>query len=167
MSTPSDADLRDQAAALAARLLAAGRTLVTAESCTAGWIAKACTDLPGSSRWFLGGVVAYANEAKSKLLNVPATTLEAHGAVSEPVVRAMALGALARVGGDVAVAVSGVAGPDGGTPAKPVGTVWLAWARRDATTGQCEVATACELFPGDRDAVRRLAVQRALAGVLE
>jgi nicotinamide-nucleotide amidase len=150
---------------LAARLLARSRRLVTAESCTGGWIAKACTDLPGSSGWFLGGVVSYSDELKTALLGVRPATLASHGAVSEPVVREMAAGALARLGGDEAVAVSGIAGPEGGTPEKPVGTVWFAWARR---TGQgVEVRAAGERFPGDRDAVRRAAVRRALAGLLE
>jgi nicotinamide-nucleotide amidase len=150
---------------LAARLLARSRRLVTAESCTGGWIAKACTDFPGSSGWFLGGVVSYSDELKTALLGVRPETLASHGAVSEPVVREMAAGALARLGGDEAVAVSGIAGPEGGTPEKPVGTVWFAWARR---TGQgVEVRAAGERFPGDRDAVRRAAVRRALAGLLE
>ena len=149
----------------AGRLLAGSRRLVTAESCTGGWIAKACTDLPGSSRWFLGGVVTYSDSLKTALLGVRPATLAAHGAVSEEVVREMAAGALERLGGEVAVAVSGIAGPDGGTPDKPVGTVWLAWARRAAAG--LEIRTACEQFAGDRDAVRRAAVRRALAGVLE
>jgi nicotinamide-nucleotide amidase len=150
---------------LAARLLARSRRLVAAESCTGGWVAKACTDLPGSSGWFLGGVVSYSDELKTALLGVRPATLASHGAVSEPVVREMAAGALARLGGDEAVAVSGIAGPEGGTPEKPVGTVWFAWARR---TGQgVEVRAAGERFPGDRDAVRRAAVRRALAGLLE
>ena len=151
-------------AEMAERLLAGSRRLVTAESCTGGWIAKACTDLPGSSRWFLGGVVTYSDALKTALLGVSAATLAAHGAVSEPVVREMATGALERLGGELAVAVSGIAGPEGGTPDKPVGTVWFAWARRAAAG--TEIRTACERFAGDRDAVRRAAVLRALAGVL-
>ena len=151
-------------AEMAERLLAGSWRLVTAESCTGGWIAKACTDLPGSSRWFLGGVVTYSDALKTALLGVRPATLAAHGAVSEPVVREMAAGALERLGGELAVAVSGIAGPDGGTPDKPVGTVWFAWARR-ATAG-AEIRAACERFAGDRDAVRRAAVLRALAGVL-
>ena len=151
-------------AELADRLLAGSLQLVTAESCTGGWVAKACTDLPGSSRWFRGGVVTYTDELKMALLGVRAPTLAAHGAVSEAVVREMAAGALDRLGGDVAVAVSGIAGPEGGTPAKPVGTVWFAWARR--TAPGIEVRAAVERFAGDRTAVRRAAVDRALAGVL-
>lgn len=152
-------------AEVAARLLASGRELVTAESCTGGWIAKACTDLPGSSRWFRGGVVAYCNELKTGLLGVRPETLARHGAVSEPVVREMAVGALERLGGDVAVAVSGIAGPDGGTPDKPVGTVWFAWAIRSGA--DLQVRTALAQFAGDRATARGRAVDRALAGILD
>jgi nicotinamide-nucleotide amidase len=164
MNAPTDAQLRAIVDALAARLLAGRLQLVTAESCTGGWIAKACTDVPGSSRWYLGGAVSYANEAKVRLLGVSEATLRQHGAVSEPVVRAMAAGALQALGGDVSVAVSGVAGPDGGTAARPVGTVWFAWARRNGAV--IDVDVAVERFDGDRDAVRRCAVQRALENLL-
>lgn len=166
MAAPTDADLRAVAGSLAQRMLASGRTVVTAESCTGGWIGKVCTDLPGSSRWYLGGVVSYANETKTGLLGVEAGLLQAHGAVSEPVARSMARGALEQLGGDLSVAVSGIAGPDGGTPDKPVGTVWIAWARR-LPGGEHDVDAACERFAGDRDEVRRWTVQRALAGLLE
>jgi nicotinamide-nucleotide amidase len=166
MAAPNDADLHALATSLAQRLIASDRKLVTAESCTGGWIAKVCTDLPGSSRWYLGGVVSYANTTKADVLGVPASLLQAHGAVSEPVVRAMAQGALARLGGELSVAVSGIAGPDGGTPDKPVGTVWFAWARRLPGAG-CDVTAACEILPGDRESVRRWTVQRAVAGLLE
>jgi nicotinamide-nucleotide amidase len=165
MTSPNDAGIGALAGRVAARLAASGGRLVTAESCTGGWVAKACTDLPGSSAWFAGGVVSYSNELKTALLGVPEVTLATHGAVSEAVVRAMAAGALDRLGGTVAVAVSGIAGPDGGTPDKPVGTVWLAWAsRRD---GPGHVRAECLNLDGDREAVRRAAVARALAGVLE
>jgi len=157
-------DLPGIIAEVAERLLAGGRQLVTAESCTGGWIAKACTDRPGSSRWYRGGVVAYSNELKSGLLGVRPDTILAQGAVSEAVVREMAAGALARLGGDVAVAVSGVAGPDGGTPDKPVGTVWFAWAVSEAAGAA--VRTARQRFAGDREQVRRQAVAAALRGVL-
>jgi nicotinamide-nucleotide amidase len=163
--TPSDLELTALAERVAARLAGQGRHLVTAESCTGGWIAKVCTDLPGSSRWFLGGAVAYGNSAKTGWLGVGAGILLQEGAVSEAAVRAMALGALERLGGEVSVAVSGTAGPDGGTPDKPVGTIWLAWARRrDIGT---EVSVAKESFAGDREAIRRQTVQRALQGLLE
>lgn len=142
-----------------------GRQLVTAESCTGGWIAKACTDRPGSSRWYRGGVVAYTDELKTRLLGVQRQTLLEAGAVSESTVREMAAGALERLGGDVATAVSGIAGPDGGTPAKPVGTVWFAWASRSAT-GLVVTRTQESRFDGDRERVRLQAVATALAGVL-
>jgi len=166
MTAPDDAGLNSLARRVSERLLATGRMLVTAESCTGGWIAKVCTDLPGSSGWFRGGVVAYANEVKSLALGVTADVLARHGAVSEPVVRAMAQGALERLGGDVSVAVSGVAGPDGGTADKPVGTVWLAWATRQAS-GEVLVDAAREMLQGDREAIRRWAAQRALDGLLQ
>jgi nicotinamide-nucleotide amidase len=157
-------DLPGIIAEVAERLLAGGRQLVTAESCTGGWIAKACTDRPGSSHWFRGGAVVYTNELKTMLLGVRPRTLLAEGAVSEAVVREMASGALERLGGDLAVAVSGVAGPDGGTPEKPVGTVWFAWAARTATG--TTVHTAHHHFDGDRDRVRQQAVVTALRGLL-
>jgi len=165
MDAVLDPDLQALAARVAQGLLASGRQLVTAESCTGGWVAKVCTDLPGSSRWFRGGVVAYSNEFKVGLLGVRPATLASDGAVSEAVVNEMALGALERLGGDVAVAVSGIAGPDGGGPDKPVGTVWLAWAVRDP--GGTRVRADEARFSGDRDRIRRLAVQRALAGLLD
>jgi nicotinamide-nucleotide amidase len=158
-------DLREIIAEVAGHLLATGRTLVTAESCTGGWIAKACTDRPGSSRWFRGGAVVYTDELKVTLLGVPPPTLAGHGAVSEATVRALACGALERLGGDVAVAVSGIAGPDGGTPDKPVGTVWFAWAVR--TPGGTDVRAAVHRLSGDREQVRRQAVAVALRGVLD
>lgn len=116
-----------------------GCLFATAESCTGGLIAGACTDMPGSSAWFSGGVVAYADEVKLHLLNVPKELLRTYGAVSEPVVRRMALGALAACGAQAAVAVSGIAGPDGGTPEKPIGTVWIAYAvvEQPSTAGVC------------------------------
>jgi len=161
MAAPTDADLLALATLLARRLIASDRTLVTAESCTGGWIAKICTDLPGSSRWYLGGIVSYADAAKSDVLGVPASLLQRHGAVSEPVVRAMAQGALQRLGGESSVAVSGIAGPDGGTPEKPVGTVWLAVASPRG------VSTKHLTWPGSRDQVRTLASWWALSMVRE
>jgi nicotinamide-nucleotide amidase len=138
-----------------------GWMLATAESCTGGMIAAACTDLAGSSAWFDRGVVSYSNEAKSELLGVPAALIAQHGAVSEPVARAMAEGMLQRSKAHVAVAVTGIAGPGGGTPDKPVGTVWLAWARQGDGTSACQI-----LAPGDRAAVRRATCRQALAGLL-
>jgi nicotinamide-nucleotide amidase len=165
MILSTDAGIRALAARVAERLQGAGLSLVVAESCTGGWVAKACTDLPGSSRWFLGGVVTYSDELKLGLLGVSADALRQQGAVSQAVVRDMAVGALERLGGDVSVAVSGIAGPDGGVVGKPVGTVWFAWAVRHAD--QLEVRTALERFDGDREAIRRQAVACALGGVLE
>lgn len=138
-----------------------GLWLATAESCTGGGIAAAVTDVPGSSAWFDRGFVTYSNAAKQELLGVDADTLTQHGAVSEAVVRAMASGALAGSMADVAVAVSGIAGPDGGTQDKPVGTVWIAWAWRNRT-----VRAEKFLFPGGRSAVREATVFAALKGIL-
>ena len=142
-----------------------GRTLATAESCTGGWIAKAVTDLPGSSDWFGYGLVTYSNEAKQELLGVPTATLVEHGAVSEATVRAMAEGALRQGGADVAVAVSGVAGPGGGSEDKPVGTVWFAWAVMDG--GGLRTLARVERYAGDREAVRRQTVATALEEILK
>jgi len=147
------------AAEVGALLLARGAALVTAESCTGGWIAQVATAIAGSSAWFERGFVTYSNAAKEDLLGVRAETLAAHGAVSEAVVREMATGALIRSRAQVAVAVSGIAGPDGGSETKPVGTVWLAW----AWAGQCEARVFA--FAGDRQAVRAQAVAAALHGV--
>ena len=135
--------------------------LAVAESCTGGWIAKVATDLPGSSAWFDRGFISYSNAAKTELLGVQASTLSACGAVSAEVVAEMATGALARSHADVALAVSGIAGPDGGSTEKPVGTVYLAWAWRDGT-----VQTEKRLFAGNRDAVRLQTVAAALQGIL-
>ena len=134
--------------------------IVTAESCTAGWIAKALTDIAGSSAWVDSGYITYSNTAKMRDLGVSARTLAEHGAVSEDTVREMAQGALRTAGVEMAIAVSGIAGPEGGTAEKPVGTVWFAVATPGARAG----ATVCELrrFGGDRDQVRRQIVEHAL-----
>ncbi len=144
---------------LGSALKARGLMLATAESCTGGLIAGALTKVSGSSDWFRGGVVAYANGVKAKLLGVPQEALLRHGAVSESVVLAMARGALDALDAQVAVAVSGVAGPTGGTPDKPVGTVWIAWAWPG---GEQAVRY---LFPGDREAVRMGTVEHAITGL--
>jgi len=141
------------------------RKLVTAESCTGGWVSKAITDVPGSSAWFRGGVVSYDNSLKQSLLGVAEETLEIHGAVSDATVREMALGALERVGGDIALAVSGIAGPGGGQPGKPVGTVWFGWAWRH---GQAvHHRTRLKIIDGGREEVRRRSVMTALSGLFE
>jgi nicotinamide-nucleotide amidase len=161
----TDCALSALAQAVGSRLLAARWRLVTAESCTAGWIAKAVTDVPGSSAWFDSGYVTYSNEAKMRDLGVPASLLEAHGAVSEAVARAMAEGALRRAGVQVAIATSGIAGPDGGVPGKPVGTVWLARSVQHGTG--LDTTASVRHFPGDREAVRRASVQHALQLILD
>jgi len=166
MSTPTDVELQQLAGSVGGCLVAQHVTLVTAESCTGGWIAKVCTDVPGSSDWFAGGVVAYSNALKTGLLGVPGSLLAEQGAVSEPVVRAMAVGALQRTSATIAVAVSGVAGPAGGTSAKPVGTVWLAWAWREAD-GSFRIESQMDHLAGDREAVRRRTVRSALQRLLE
>jgi nicotinamide-nucleotide amidase len=135
--------------------------VATAESCTGGGVAEAITRSPGSSQWFEGGVVAYANEAKISILGVRPETLAIHGAVSEAVAGEMARGALACTGADIAVGVTGIAGPSGGTGGKPVGLVWIAWARRGGG-----IDTLAERFEGDRGAVRSQAVQAALEGLV-
>ena len=136
--------------------------VATAESCTAGGVAEAVTRTAGSSGWFDRGFIAYSNEAKVDLLGVRQETLGSHGAVSEAVAREMALGALHQSAADLAVAVTGVAGPGGGTAAKPVGLVWFAWASLDG-----EVRTKFEVFGGDRAAIRQQAVREALKGLVE
>ncbi len=171
MSSLSELPADQQAAveALAEALRSRGLSVVTAESCTGGLIAAACTSLAGSSEWFERGFVTYSNEAKTELLGVPASLIEQHGAVSEAVVRAMAEGALRRSRAQVAVAVTGIAGPGGATPGKPVGTVWLAISRSDAVASDAsQVTTAMRLhWVGDRAAVRRQTVLRALQTLLD
>jgi nicotinamide-nucleotide amidase len=157
----TDAEIGALAARLGARLAGSGATCATAESCTGGLVAGAITDVPGSSAWFERGFVTYSNEAKVELLGVPEATLAQHGAVSEATARAMAEGALARSRAGLAVAITGIAGPGGGSAAKPVGTVCFAWAVR----GDATIATT-RRFDGDRFAVRRAAVAAALAGLL-
>lgn len=142
-------------------LLKNGWMLASAESCTGGLIAACCTDLAGSSQWFERGFVTYSNAAKTELLGVDAALLEQHGAVSEPVARAMAQGALAHSQAHVAVAVTGIAGPTGGSADKPVGTVWLAWATPQG------VSVELQHFAGDRAAVRNATVQHALLGLVQ
>lgn len=141
--------------------------LATAESCTAGGVAYAVTQVPGSSAWFDRGMVVYSNDAKQRMLGVPQVYLRDYGAVSEPVARAMALGALQQSAAHVAIAVTGIAGPDGGTAEKPVGTVCFAWAlRRDAGSAPW-ARTTTRHFDGDRAAVRTQAIAEALDGMIE
>ena len=146
---------------LATALVAKGWMMATAESCTGGLIAASCTDLAGSSNWFERGFVTYSNAAKTELLGVPAALIEQNGAVSEPVARAMALGAVDHAHAQVSVAVTGIAGPAGGSADKPVGTVWFGWCVAGETSSE-----RC-VFPGDRAAVRAATVRHALQGLLQ
>lgn len=158
---PDDATLALLVGELAGKLLASGRSLAAAESCTGGWIAKCCTDLAGSSAWFERGFVTYSNAAKHELLGVDAQVLEFAGAVSEAVALQMASGAVAHSAADVSLAVTGIAGPDGGSTDKPVGTVWFAW----SVAGPVE--TERMQFPGGRDDVRRQTAAHALRGLAD
>jgi nicotinamide-nucleotide amidase len=155
----NDEQLKDLAMSVGARLQDEGAKLALAESCTGGWIAKACTDVAGSAAWFAGGWVSYSNEAKQSMLGVDAVTLRENGAVSEAVVREMARGAQRNAGTAYACAVSGIAGPTGGSDDKPVGLVWIAWAHGDAL-----VAERFQ-FGGEREQVRRRTVAAALEGL--
>ena len=160
-----DIGIRGLAESLVTALSSSGKTVTTAESCTGGWIAKAITDIPGSSSAFAYGIVSYSNGAKESLLGVQNSTLADHGAVSSQVVKQMAQGALQLSGADIAVAVSGVAGPDGGTDEKPVGTVCFAWAVR--TKSGITVDGEKQRFDGNRNEVRVQTVAQALRGVLD
>lgn len=162
MPAVTQAMLETQAAELGELLLANGQRLAVAESCTGGWIAQCLTAIAGSSAWFERGFVCYSNEAKQEMLGVDDALITRHGAVSETCAAAMALGALGHSRADWAVAVSGIAGPSGGLPDKPVGTVCFAWAGPD---GQCEVETLH--LSGDRAAIRTQSVAYALAGLLQ
>jgi len=153
----TDRELSQLSTRVGQLLLARNASVTTAESCTGGWIAKVLTDIAGSSAWFERGFVTYSNEAKQQMVGVSESTLAQFGAVSEQVVREMALGALSEAGAQYALSVSGIAGPDGGSEGKPVGTVWFGFA---AATG--EVLALVERFHGDREAVRRQATAWAL-----
>lgn len=156
-----DAELYALAGKVGDALRARRITLATAESCTGGWAGQVVTMVPGSSRWFDRGFVTYTNDAKREMLGVQAETLKTHGAVSEQTAREMTEGALARSKAHVALAISGIAGPDGGSREKPVGTVCLAWGKK----GQ-PLRSTVHHFQGDRDAVRRQAVIASLEGLL-
>ena len=149
------------AALVGERLRAKRALLVTAESCTGGWVSQALTEIAGSSEWFERGFVVYSNAAKEEMLGVSSDTLLRHGAVSEQTARELARGALERSRGTIALSVTGVAGPGGGSAEKPVGLVWFAWATKN------EVRSESKRFGGDRESVRRQSVVRALEGVLE
>ena len=164
-NTVSDQHLFAMATELGSLLKQRHYFFATAESCTGGWVAKLMTDVVGSSGWFDRGFVTYTNQSKQDLLGVPVSTLEKYGAVSEATVQAMARGALLHSQADISVAVSGIAGPSGGTPFKPVGTVWFAWGYKEANA--VEVFSHHRVFSGDRDSVRRQAVVHAMEGVIE
>ena len=157
-----DEELAEVARQLGERLLTKGLRMATAESCTGGWVAKVLTDIAGSSAWFERGFVTYSNAAKQELLGVLPETIAADGAVSESVVREMVRGAIARSAADLALAVSGIAGPGGGSAEKPVGTVWFAWG-----CASRPVVTRLVYFSGDREQIRRQAVRVALQGASE
>lgn len=161
MNVGDDA-LKELADRLAEALAAADARVATAESCTGGWLAKVLTDRPGCSDSFGYGFVTYSNEAKTSLLGVPADSLERHGAVSAEVAEQMATGARLASGAELSVAITGIAGPDGGTPEKPVGTVWFAWSGPGS-----RLESARREFEGDREAIRRQSVAVALEGLLE
>jgi len=151
-------------------LNARGIFLATAESCTGGWVAKCMTDVPGSSSWFDCGFTVYNRDAKQQMLGVPAAVIDANGEVSEATVEAMAEGAIAQSRAAITVAISGIAGPNGGTSEKPVGTVCFAWCLADRVAGvmhNSRTISCRELFSGDREAVRRQAVEKGLQGVLD
>ncbi len=162
LQEPAHQHLYELAAQVGVALRTRNLTLAIAESCTGGWIAKIATDVPGSSGWFDRGFVTYSNTAKTDLLGVRESTITGQGAVSPEVVAEMAAGALQRSPADAVIAVSGIAGPDGGTPDKPVGTVYLAWALRDGP-----LHTERQNFSGNRDEVRLQAVAAALQGLLD
>ena len=161
---PSDLALLRLARRVGRALAARNWLVAPAESCTAGWVTKVLTDVPGSSRWVDAGYVVYSNAAKMRDLSVPMATLRRHGAVSEATVLAMARGAQRATGADLAVAISGIAGPDGGTPQKPVGSVWFAIAGRQR---RVRTSATLKVFRGDREAVRRQSVAFALQLILQ
>ena len=156
----NDEDLADLATDIGQELINKGLKLATAESCTGGWVSKAVTDIDGSSQWFECALVTYSNQAKHELLGVEQALLDEHGAVSQATVKAMVLGLLDRCAADVGISISGVAGPGGGSEEKPVGTVWIAWAK----PGQVIEARRFN-FMGDRESIRRQSVAEALMGV--
>lgn len=162
MARVSDEELHQLAVELGDRLRARGWMLATAESCTGGWVGHLLTSLPGSSHWYERGFITYANAAKIEMLGVPQATLESHGAVSEETAAAMAAGALKHSHAQAALAISGIAGPGGGTPQKPVGLVCYGWALEDGTV----MSSTCRL-DGDREEIRSRAVAAALRGLIE
>jgi nicotinamide-nucleotide amidase len=162
--SPSDLALLRLARRVGRALAARGWRVATAESCTAGWLTKVLTDVPGSSRWVEGGYVVYSNAAKIRDLDVSMATLRRHGAVSKATVLAMARGTVRSTGAEIGIAITGIAGPDGGTPDKPVGTVWFAISGRQR---RVRATATRRVFRGDREAIRRQSVAVALRLVLQ
>jgi nicotinamide-nucleotide amidase len=162
MARVSNEELHQLAAELGDKLRARGWMLATAESCTGGWVGHLLTSLPGSSNWYERGFITYANAAKVEMLGVPAETLENYGAVSEETASAMAAGALRNSHAQATLAISGIAGPGGGTPQKPVGLVCYGWALQDGTV----MSSTCRL-DGDREEIRSRAVAAALRGLID
>jgi nicotinamide-nucleotide amidase len=162
MARVSDEELHQLAHELGGMLLARGWMVATAESCTGGWVGQLLTAIPGSSAWYERGFITYANAAKQEMLGVPAEILETHGAVSEETASAMAAGALAHSHAQATLAISGIAGPGGGTPQKPVGLVCYGWALADGT----RMSSTCRL-DGDREEIRSRAVAAAMRGLIE
>jgi nicotinamide-nucleotide amidase len=162
MARVSDEELHQLAAQLGETLRARGWMLATAESCTGGWVGQLLTSLPGSSHWYERGFITYANAAKIEMLGVPAETIEQHGAVSEETASAMAAGALKNSHAQATLAISGIAGPGGGTPQKPVGLVCYGWALADGTV----ISSTCRL-DGNREEIRSRAVAAALRGLID
>lgn len=165
MGIPDDAALKSLATELGNALHTQHRMLATAESCTGGWVAKVLTDIPGSSTWFDRGFVTYTNQAKQDLLDVPPAILDSQGAVSQQTAEAMAQGGLRYSQADFSLAITGIAGPGGSTPDKPVGLVWFSWAVKQKG-GEPVIWSSQHVFAGDREAVRRQAVATALQGML-
>jgi nicotinamide-nucleotide amidase len=162
MARVSDEELHQLASELGDKMLARGWMLATAESCTGGWAGQLITAIPGSSHWYERGFITYANAAKIEMLGVPEATIATHGAVSEETASAMAAGALAHSHAQAALSISGIAGPGGGTPQKPVGLVCYGWALEDGTV----MSSTCRL-DGDREEIRSRAVAAALRGLIE
>ena len=161
MNTHSNRDLERQAEALGQLLIASDRSIATAESCTGGWIGQCLTGVDGASAWYEGGFVVYSNRAKIELLGVNKALIAMHGAVSSEAAQAMAQGALARVQADYVVAVTGISGPGGGQPNKPVGSVFFCWKPREG-----DEIFGHQVFDGDRESVRRQTVAFALSGLI-
>jgi len=167
MTVPNDLELYELAQQVGRDLLNEDKYLCSAESCTGGWLGKVLTDIPGSSRWYERGFITYTNQAKHDLLGVDNDVLEEQGAVSDAVASAMARGALVNSLADIAIAITGIAGPGGGTEIKPVGLVWFGWAWKNKSKSELTIKTESIVFSGDREKVRRQAVGHALLNIIK